>query len=60
MLFSLVETGKANEIESQAFLKFIFEYFPTALATEDMKAPMPHHVDKSLLPSLPKPKPRKQ
>ena len=59
MLFSLVETAKANEIEPQAYLKFLFERFPTAQFTEDIKALMPEHVDKSLLPSLPKPKPRK-
>ncbi len=28
MLFSLVETAKANEIEPQAYLKFLFERFP--------------------------------
>ena len=60
MLFSLVETAKANEIEPQAYLKFLFERFPAAQTTEDMRALMPQHVDKSLLPSLPKPKPRKK
>lgn len=60
MLFSLVETAKANEIEPQAYLKFLFENFPAAQTAEDMRALMPQHVDKSLLPSLPKPKPRKK
>ncbi len=60
MLFSLVETAKANEIEPQAYLKFLFERFPAAQTTEDMRALMPQHVDKSLLPGLPKPKPRKK
>ena len=60
MLFSLVETAKANEIEPQAYLKFLFERFPAAQTTEDMRALMPQHVDRSLLPSLPKPKPRKK
>ena len=60
MLFSLVETAKANEIEPQAYLKLLFERFPAAQTTEDMQALMPQHVDKSLLPSLPKPKPRKK
>jgi hypothetical protein len=60
MLFSLVETAKANEIEPQAYLKFLFERFPAAHTTEDMRALMPQHVDRSLLPSLPKPKPRKK
>ncbi len=60
MLFSLVETAKANEIEPQAYLKYLFEKFPSAQTTEDMRALMPQHVDKSLLRSLPKPKPRKR
>jgi hypothetical protein len=60
MLFSLVETAKANEIEPQAYLKFLFERFPAVQTTEEMRALMPQHVDKSLLPSLPKPKPRKK
>jgi transposase len=60
VLFSLVETAKANEIEPQAYLKFLFELFPAAQSTEDMKAPMPQNVDRSLLQSLPKPKPPKK
>lgn len=62
MLFSLVETAKANEIEPQAYLKFLFlfERFPSEQTTEDMRAFMPQHVDKSLIPSLPKPKPHKR
>jgi len=55
-----VETAKANEIEPQAYLKFLFELFPAAQSTEDMKAPMPQNVDRSLLQSLPKPKPPKK
>lgn len=60
MLFSLAETAKANEIEPQAYLKFLFERFPAAQSTAVIKALMPQHVDRSLLPSLPKPKPRKK
>jgi len=51
---------KANEIEPQAYLKFLFEKFPAAQTTKNMRALMPQHVDRSLLPSLPKPKPRKK
>ncbi len=60
LLFSLVETAKANEIEPRAYLQFLFERFPTAQTTEDIRALMPQHVDRSLLPNLPKPKPRKK
>ena len=55
-----METAKANEIETQAYQKYLFERFPAAQTTEDMRALMPQYVDKSLLPSLPKPKPRKK
>ena len=60
VLFSLVETAKANEIEPRAYLQFLFERFPAAQTTEDMRALMPQYLDRSLLPSLPKPKPRKK
>lgn len=51
MLFSLVETAKANDFEPQAYLKLLFERFPAAQSPEDMRALMPQHVDKSILPS---------
>jgi transposase len=60
MLFSLVETAKVNEIEPQTYLKYLFERFPAAQSTENMWALLPQHVDKTLLPSLPKPKSRKK
>jgi len=41
-------------------MKFLFERFPAAQSTEDMRALMPQRVDRSLLTSLPKPKPRKK
>ncbi len=41
-------------------LKFLFERFPVAQTTEEMQALMPQHVDKTLLPSLLKPMPRKK
>jgi len=56
MLFNLVETAKANEIEPQAYLKFIFKRFPAAQITKEMRALMPHYVDKFLLPRLSEPK----
>jgi len=50
----------ANEIAPQAYQKFLCKKSPTAQITEDMRTLMPQHVGKSLLPSLPKPKPRKK
>ena len=55
MFFFLVETAKANEIEPQAYLKYLFERFPAAQTKEDMRALLPKYVGKSLLPSFPKP-----
>lgn len=52
LLFTMVETAKANEIDQQALLKFLFERFPAAQPPEDIRALMPQHVDKFLLPSL--------
>ena len=60
VLFSLVETAKANEIEPRAYLQFLFERFPSAQTTDDIRALMPQYLDRSLLPRLPKPKPRKK
>jgi len=48
----------ASEIDPQAYQKFLFKKSPTAQITEDMRALM-QHVDNSLLPNLPKPKPSK-
>ena len=53
MFFSLVETAKVNEIEPQAYLKFLFERFPAAQTSEDMRALMPKHGDRYLLSSHP-------
>jgi hypothetical protein len=48
----------ASEIDPQVYQKFLFKKSPTAQITEDMRALM-QHVDNSLLPSIPKPKPSK-
>jgi hypothetical protein len=50
----------ANEIDPQAYHKFLFKKSPTAQITEDMRTLMPQHVDKSLLPNLPKSKSSKK
>ncbi|WP_177193111.1 transposase domain-containing protein [Desulfomicrobium apsheronum] len=39
--FSWWKLAKANEIEPQAYLKYLFERFPAAQTTEDMKANSP-------------------
>ena len=44
MPFSRAETDKVNEIESQAYLKCLFERFTAAQATQGMRALIPQHV----------------
>ena len=41
LLFFLVETARGNEIETQAYLKILFEKFFLAQTKEDMRALMP-------------------
>ena len=51
---------KGQRDRAQAYFEFLFERFPAAQTTEDMRATLPQHEGKSLLPGLPKPKPRKK
>ena len=50
-LYSLVETAKANGIESFAYVRFVFEGIPPAQCREDFEALLPHRIDRSLLAS---------
>jgi transposase len=45
LLFTLVETAKANEIDQQALLKFLFERFPAAQPPEDKRRRAKKRVD---------------
>lgn len=54
LMFTLVETAKANEIEPQSYLKYLLANFPLAKTKEDMLALMPQYVDRSIFPNLKK------
>ncbi|MCP4040388.1 MAG: IS66 family transposase [Gammaproteobacteria bacterium] len=53
-LYSLIETAKANGLESYAYLRFVFTELPEAETVEDIEALLPFNVDpKRLTPSDP-------
>jgi transposase len=44
LLYSLIETAKANKLEPYAYLRYIFEKLPVAATLEDYEALLPWHV----------------
>ena len=44
LLYSLVETAKANKLEPYAYLRYIFDKLPTASSLEDLEALLPWNV----------------
>jgi transposase len=44
LLYSLVETAKANKLEPYAYLRYIFDKVPTASSLEDFEALLPWNV----------------
>ncbi len=48
LLYSLVETWKANGLEPGAYLRHIFEHLPTAGELEDLEARLPWNVTLSM------------
>jgi transposase len=46
LLYSLIETAKANNCEPYSYLRHIFEHLPQANALVDYKALLPWNVDK--------------
>ncbi len=45
MLYSLVETAKASDLESYIYLKAIFTKLPQAESLEDIEGILPWNVD---------------
>ncbi len=45
MLYSLIETAKANKLEPYAYLRHIFDRLPTASSLEDYDALLPWNVN---------------
>ncbi len=54
MLYSLVETAKANGLEPRAYLHYLFENLPNARQPEEIEALLPHNLTPEML-KIPKP-----
>jgi transposase len=52
ILYSLVETSKANGLEPYRYLRFLFERLPYATTTEDYRKLTPMHLDRSEFDAL--------
>ena len=44
LLYSLIETAKANKLEPYMYLRFIFEKLPTATSLQDFEALLPWNL----------------
>jgi len=51
-LYSLIETAKANGIEPYRYLRYVFDNIPKTTSTEDYRALLPQHIDRTRLASL--------
>lgn len=48
LLFSLIETAKANKLEPHAYLTYLFDRLPYAKCSEDYKKLLPQYLDKNM------------
>jgi len=44
LLYSLIETAKANKLEPYAYLRYIFDKLPTATSLEDYEKLLPWNI----------------
>lgn len=44
LLYSLIETAKANGLEPRAYLNYLFEHLPGAKSPEAVAALLPHNL----------------
>ena len=51
LLYSLIETAKANKLEPCAYLRYIFEKLPVAETLEDYEAMLPWNIIREQLAS---------
>ena len=51
LFFSLIETVKLNNLEPNAYLRYIFEQLPLDQSEEDLRKLMPQYIDPALLTS---------
>ncbi|NOZ66655.1 MAG: IS66 family transposase [Alphaproteobacteria bacterium] len=52
LLYSLIETAKANKLEPYAYLRHIFEKLPTASTLQDFENLLPWNIDQAQLTSF--------
>jgi transposase len=52
LLYSLIETAKANNLEPYAYLRYIFDKLPFASVLEDYETLLPWNVTTDQLESL--------
>lgn len=45
VLYSLIETAKANGLEPYRYLRYLFEHLPAATTDAQRKALLPQHLD---------------
>ena len=55
IIFSLIETAKANGLEPYAYLRYLFAKLPFAKTVEDCLALLPKNLDKDTLSEFPFP-----
>lgn len=49
VLYSLIETAKANGLEPYWYLRWLFDRLPLARTTEEVKELLPQYIDRALL-----------
>ena len=49
MLYSIIETAKANDLEPFKYLAYLFKILPTAINLEEVEALLPWHINKRAL-----------
>lgn len=55
LLYSLIETAKANKLEPYAYLRYIFEMLPLASSLEEYEALLPWNVTREQMVSIGEP-----
>ena len=46
LIYSLIETAKANELEPWMYLRYLFEKLPLCQSDDEIRALLPHRVDR--------------
>jgi len=49
MIYSIIETAKANALEPYAYLRYLFKYLPAATSVDDVEKLLPWNIDRAAL-----------